>query len=49
MDTLKREEIYANDYRDIEHLGSKDRRIHGAVLQPLPPAFGPRLPIAGGV
>src|SRR6516225_8954395 len=45
----KREEIYANDYRDMEDLGCRDRRIHREVIQPAPPAFSARIPIAGGV
>ena len=49
MKTLKREEIYANDYRDLDHLRSEHRRVHRPVLQSLPLALGAGLPIAGGV
>ena len=43
--TLKREEIYANRYENLEHLRSKHRRIHRAVLQPTAIALGAGLPI----
>ena len=36
MKTLKQEEIYLNQYRDLEHLRSQRRRLYGAVLQSPP-------------
>ena len=47
--TLKREEIYANEYENLEHLREQHRGIHRAVLQPEAAALGPGLPFAGGV
>ncbi len=45
MKTLKREEIYANRYDNLEHLRSKHRRVHRAVLQSTAIALGAGLPI----
>ena len=36
MKTLKREEIYANEYRDLDHLRANIEGVHRAVLQSLP-------------
>ena len=47
--TLKREEIYANQYRGSGSLASQHRRVHRAVLQPLPAAFGVGVSSAGGI
>jgi transposase InsO family protein len=46
MKTLKREEIYANNYPDLEHLRSNSRNLHWSLLQSLPSAFGARLSTA---
>ena len=34
LKTLKREEIYANDYRDMEHLAQRIGQLYRSVLQP---------------
>ena len=47
--TLKREEIYANEYRDLEHLAGPHRGVHRLLLQPETTAFRPWLSNAGGV
>jgi hypothetical protein len=43
MKTLKREEIYANKYDDLEHFTSEHRRVHRGVLQSAALALGARL------
>ena len=49
MKTLKREEIYANTYRDLDHLRVNHGSVHRAVLQSRPVAFGAGLPLTGRV
>jgi transposase InsO family protein len=49
MKTLKREEIYANQYRDLEHSADQHRGVHRSLLQPRAAALRARLPTAGGV
>ena len=49
LKTLKREEIYANDYRDMEHLAEGIEEFIRAVLQSVPLAFGTPISIARGV
>ncbi len=49
MKTLKQEEIYLNQYRDLEHLRSQHRGLHGAVLQSSPLALFAWLSAAGRV
>ena len=46
MKTLKREEVYANKYDDLEHFTSEHRRVHQAVLQSAAIALGARLSIS---
>ena len=47
--TLKREEIYANEYESLDDLRESHRRVHRAVLQPEAAALGAGLSLAGGV
>jgi transposase InsO family protein len=51
MKTLKREEIYANKCRDLDHLRENIAEfiVHRQLLQPCPAAFGSGLHAAGGV
>ena len=49
MKTLKREEIYANDYRGSRSLARNIEAFIDRLLQSLPLALGARLPTAGGV
>jgi hypothetical protein len=49
MKTLKSEEIYANEYRDLDHQREKHRRVHRHLLQSRATAFGARLQATGGV
>ena len=49
MKTLKREEIYANDYRDLEHLLSNIEVFIEQYYNRLPLTFGAGLSTAGGV
>ena len=47
MKTLKHEEIYANDYIDLEHLRSNIETVIEALQSP-PSAFGAGLSTSGG-
>ena len=47
--TLKREEIYANDYRTLEHLATNIEKFIERVLQSVSLTLGARLPATGGV
>ncbi len=49
MKTLKREEIHANEYRDLDDLRTNIQGVHRAILQSSPVAFGLGLPASGGV
>ena len=49
MKTLKHEEIYANDYRDLDHLRANIEDFIERYYNRLPLAFGARLPATGGV
>jgi transposase InsO family protein len=49
MKTLKREEIYANDYRDLEHLLGNIEAFIETVLQSEPFTFGAGLSVTGRV
>ena len=49
MKTLKREEIYANDYRDLEHLRATLEDFIERYYNRVPLALGARLSTAGGV
>ena len=40
LKTLKREEIYAHDYRDLDHLRANIGGVHRAVLQSPTATFG---------
>lgn len=47
--TLKREEIYANEYCDLNHLRENIAAVHRHLLQSRAAPFSARLPAAGGV
>ena len=49
MKTLKREEIYANEYRDLDHLRTNIEEFIDRLLQPLQAALSSGVPTAGGV
>ena len=49
MKTLKREEIYANEYRDLDHLRANIEEFIEQYYNRVPPAFGAGLQAAGGV
>ena len=49
MKTLKREEIYANQYRDLDHLRANIEEFIEQYYNSLPVAFGAGLSSAGGV
>ena len=47
LKTLKQEEIYCREYRDLDDLRRSQQRFHRRILQPPAPAFRARLCFAG--
>ena len=48
LKTLKQEEIYCHEYRDLDDLRIPQQRVHRRILQPSTPAFGAWLCFARG-
>ena len=46
LKTLKQEEIYCHEYRDLDDLRRHSSAFHRRILQPQTPAFGARLSFA---